>query len=343
VPVRRLLALLLLLSGPALAREKSDLVVMVNGDHIHGEIKGMSRGKLDFNTEDVGRISVEWLKVVRISSTHTYEVTLTDFRKFYGSFVEPPPGVEGIVDLGGGTTATVADVVAITPLDDGLWTRLSAFLDLGFTLAKSNWAMTLGGSGEVAYRGEDYGASFGFDSYVQSSVQNDESTLAVARNTLVLRGRRFYTPWEVGALLQFDQNDELQLKSRFSLGGGGGYQFIATNAMNLVVSAGLIGTRELYVDGSPTYNLDAFASATWEVFRYDTPKLDLAITGSIYPGLTDWGRVRGNSNVRVKYEVFSDFNVGISFSGTFDTRPPDPSAPKNDFLVSFTIGWKYRR
>ena len=58
----------------AVARETTDLVVLVNGNNINGEIMGLSRGKLDFKTDDAGRLSIEWLKVVRVTSTFTYEV-----------------------------------------------------------------------------------------------------------------------------------------------------------------------------------------------------------------------------------------------------------------------------
>jgi len=45
----------------------------------------------------------------------------------------------------------------------------------------------------------------------------------------------------------------------------------------------------------------------------------------------------------VKYEIFADFDVGLSLSDSFDSRPPDPGASTNDYLVTFTIGWSYRR
>lgn len=70
---------LLALAGPgtAGARETTDLVVLVNGNNINGEIMGLSRGKLDYKTDDAGRLSIEWLKVVRVTSTYTYEVETT--------------------------------------------------------------------------------------------------------------------------------------------------------------------------------------------------------------------------------------------------------------------------
>ena len=36
------------------------------------------------------------------------------------------------------------------------------------------------------------------------------------------------------------------------------------------------------------------------------------------------------------YEVFLDFNVGLDFTDTFDSRPPE-GASNNDFNMSITI------
>ena len=43
------------------------------------------------------------------------------------------------------------------------------------------------------------------------------------------------------------------------------------------------------------------------------------------------------------YELFNDFNTGIRFTDTFDSRPLEESASKNDYVTTLTIGWSYRR
>ena len=35
--------------------------------------------------------------------------------------------------------------------------------------------------------------------------------------------------------------------------------------------------------------------------------------------------------------------MGITFTDTFDTRPPNPTSPNNDFITTLTIGWTYRK
>ncbi len=95
--VRALLATALLVAAlPAGARDKTDVVILSNGDHLTGEIKGMSRGKLDFNTDDAGRLSIEWAKVQSVTSVHLYEAELTSGERLYGTLSSPVDGVLAI-------------------------------------------------------------------------------------------------------------------------------------------------------------------------------------------------------------------------------------------------------
>ena len=73
-----------------------------------------------------------------------------------------------------------------------------------------------------------------------------------------------------------------------------------------------------------------------------TPELDLTSTLIVFPGLTDWGRVRAKFEVDLRYEVFNDFFVGLSFFDNFDSDPPVTRVEKNDYGVSTTIGWSFK-
>ena len=90
------------------------------------------------------------------------------------------------------------------------------------------------------------------------------------------------------------------------------------------------------------YNLEALAGLSYELFRYDDPELDLATTLFVFPGLTSWGRVRVNFDSRLRYEVFNDFYVGLSFFDTYDSDPPVAGVEKNDYGLSTSIGWYFK-
>jgi Protein of unknown function, DUF481 len=322
----------------AAASPKTDVVILDNGDNLTGEIKGMSRGKLDFKTDDVGRISIEWTKIARVTSIHAFEVELASGLKYYGSLRSPADE-----QLWVGTEAAdvfpLVEVVTLTPMDEWFWARVKAYLDLGFTLAKSNKAMTLSGDGEFAYRGERFGGAIDFKTYVQ----NDAKSTAVAQASVNLTGTYYFTRWRLQAQIGADHNDELALSLRLDLGAGASYPVFRNNSMELWLSGGLVGAREQYTSGEPNYSLAGFVGADWQAFHYDSPKLDAGITVVFLPVLTELWRTRGTATAKVKYELFSDFYVGINFSYTFDTQPPDPTAAHTDYLLSLTIGWSYRR
>jgi len=342
LPVSRslLAAALLLAALPAAARDKTDVVVLRNGDRLTGEIKGMSRGKLDVNTDDAGRLSIEWVKVQRVSSTHQYEVELSSGEKLYGILDSPSDGRLAVGAPPMPDVVPIPEVVELVPMDDAFANRVRAIFDLGFTFAKSKYATTISTSGEFGYRSEDLGARLTFDGYFQSDNQSD----AVSRGSIGLQGSWYFiNRWRavLGALAE--HNDELQLRVRLSLAPGVACSVVRNDWTEVWITGGVAGSRESYMNGANNFALDALLGASWDAWRYDTPKLDLNSSLVLLPGLSDFGRLRGTFTIKVKYEVFMDFNVGLAFSDTFDTRPPDPSAPNNDFIASLTIGWSYRR
>jgi Protein of unknown function, DUF481 len=325
-----------LLAGRAEA-EKTDVVVLLNGDHLTGEIKGMSRGQLDFKTDDAGRPSIEWVKVARVTSTHLFEVGLTSGKKYYGA-LSSPSDQKVQVGTEEANVFTVEDIITLVPMDDWFWARVKANFDLGFTLAKSNKALTLSSDGDFSYRGEHFGGAIDFNTYIQ----NDANSTAVAQLTGTLTGTYYFRKWLVQVQFGATHNDELDLQLRLDIGAGVAYPLVRNNTMELWLSATLLGVRETYTGGTPNLNLASALGGEWDVFVYDHPKLNASVAAALIPVLTELWRTRGNATIKVKYELFYNFYVGLNFTFTFDTQPPDTTASHTDYLLSITIGWSYR-
>ena len=340
-----LLALGALRPAPARAA-KEDVVVLRNGDRVTGEVKWLTRGKLEYSTDDAGRLQIEWVKISRLSSPHSFEVETGSGIKYVGRLVSADK--DGVLVVGGADldTLPIPDVVAVTALDAGFLKRVRAYLDMGLTFAKANRATTFSTDGEAAYRGDKIGSTFLFSSYAQGQ----ESAPTTTRNSVGLRLIRFLpNRWSATALTGAEQNDELDLELRLTGAAAFGRVFSRSNSSELGAGAGLAVTRERFSPGEPGLesetksNLEALFVAAWDAFRFDSPKLDFGSTVFLYPSLSTAGRIRGEATLRLKYELFADFNVGVSATDTFDSDPPEETATKNDFITTFTIGWSYRR
>ena len=328
--------------APPVFGAKTDVLVLRNGDRITGEVKGLARGKLDYSTDDAGRLSVEWDKVARLTSVNSFDIEDSWGKRYFGRLV--PPGRDGYVVFENGhrDTLSVMSVIGITPVNAAFVERLSAYLDVGFTLAKANQATTFSLSGQANYRGPSMGSQLTYDSYAQGQ----ESVPTTTRNTVRQSVSWFLEDrWSMTGLLQLEQNEELDLDHRFTGGGAVERTLQHTNQMELSLGAGLVGTQEQFTSTSETTrktSLEGLLAGDWEVFRFDSPKLDFSTSVALFPSISQAGRVRGQGELRLVYEVFKDFNAGIRLNDTFDSRPPE-GASKNDYVTELTIGWSYRR
>ena len=71
-------------SEPAVA-QKTDVVILSNGNAVTGEVKEFQRGKMKFSTDAMGTVYVEWPKIVTLTTDKTFEIELEDGTTFFGS------------------------------------------------------------------------------------------------------------------------------------------------------------------------------------------------------------------------------------------------------------------
>src|ERR1700760_1438143 len=81
-----LLLICALLAVPAFARDSTDVIVMKNGDHLTGEIKGLNAGILYISMKYIlGTSSVQWSNVERLESKQLFLVKTADGSVYSGT------------------------------------------------------------------------------------------------------------------------------------------------------------------------------------------------------------------------------------------------------------------
>jgi len=178
-------------------------------------------------------------------------------------------------------------------------------------------------------------ASITSDSEDNESSQRHSLDLSYIR----LRPKRWFT----GAVVRLERNDELGLELRTSIGAGGGRYLRQTNSSILSLVGGLQLSREnVSASLEDEDTLEAFATLSWDWFRYDTPELDFSTNLQVIPNLTDTGRVRAEFDVSLKWEMIGDLFWELEFYDSFDSDPVVQGAEENDYGVVTSLGWEFK-
>ncbi|HUL48580.1 MAG TPA: DUF481 domain-containing protein [Gemmatimonadales bacterium] len=331
------LAAALATAAPAHA-QKVDAVVLRNGDHMTGEIKKLDRASLTYSTDDMGTLAIEWDKIVQITSPRYFEVEDVDGARYYGTLGQGSDTGQVVVAVASfSDTLALAKIVRVSPIGRSFFARLDGYINVGFTLQRANDLRQLSVATSVQHRSRQARTELQSSTYFQ-----DQSGIAsTTRNSLSLTQQRpLKQRWLVLGAGQLEQNDELDLDLRGLLTAGGGRYLVQNNRAQVLLGGGLTYTNERFVGSSATSNLEALVTFSGEYFRLDSPKSDLQATLSLYPSLTDPGRVRADFDARLSHEVLKDFTLGLTVFDRFDSRPP-VTASKNDFGVTFTAGWTF--
>jgi hypothetical protein len=340
VPAVVALAMLFATGTAASAQNRTDVVTLLNGDRITGEITGLERGRLELKTDDAGTIDIEWDNVAGVEAARGFEVETEDGRRLLGSLSRLPDSQrvqltapEGVVPL------TMSEITRITPIGASFWTRLDGSLDAGFTYSQSSGIAQTTLNSSTLFRRPDFqirlAGSATLTAHDDGTERDDRGSAELAY--VRYRGRR----WFMSGAARFDNNESLGLTLRSQLGGLAGQRLVNTNRAQLELGAGLVVNDERAVDAESTQNVEALLGLKASYYTYDRPKTQLDFSVQYYPSLSNWGRQRLQLDTAIKREVWKDFFLSLNVYDTFDSAPPQPESARNDVGVSFSLGWSY--
>lgn len=330
----------LLVFSEALAAPKTDIVILMNGDHITGEIKEFQRGMLRLSTDSMSSVYVEWDDVRGIKSLQYLQIEFQDGSRVFGSFgTTDKLDTLLILSQGQQIPTPVDEVVSITPIEERFWSRFDGSLSFGFSYTKSSDVGQLSFDSDTKYTVEKNQLQLRLSSIVTTQENREPS-----RNgdvTITYRRLLKHRLFSIG-VLSGQHNDELGLDLRLLATLGGGYKIIQSSHFYMMAGTGLSFTTEknVGVEGF-TENLELPVSTTLSWFRYSSPKTDLTLTLQVIPNLTTEGRVRTDTAIKWRHELFKDFFGDLTYYLKTDSDPPSVTAQQNDFAIVFSLSWTY--
>jgi hypothetical protein len=326
-------------AAAAHAQGRTDVVTLANGDRITGEVKRLERGRLEFKTDDIGTLYLEWDKLARVVANRLVEVVTSDGRRFLGTLGPAPDRTLTVVTPAGEVSLPMSDVTLIRMIGRSFWRQIDGSIDAGFSYTRSSGVAQLNLNSDTVYRGPAFQARL-TGSLTQTQTEDEEGR--DDRATVEASYLRYpWARWFVFAAGRFETNESLGLELRSQIGGTVGPRLINSNRAQLVLGAGLAVNDERGVEVEATQNVEGLLLFGWSFFTYDRPQTNLDVNLQYYPSLSNAGRQRVQFDAGVKREFFKDLFVSLTVYNTYDSRPPNPTADTNDVGVVASIGWTY--
>jgi hypothetical protein len=342
-----ILLCILLPALPCIAREKSDVLVMTNGDRLTCEIKGLSQGVLYVGLDYInGTSSVEWSKVAHLESKQLFIVTTEDGSVYTGTLASLETSGKRPLELEiketpeSSVPLDTQRIVKMGETSANFWRRFNGQVNFGINYAKGNDSTQYNFTSLTAYVRERWSAQANYSSNLASSTGSPASTrnsLDLVSLHLLSKKNYFYTG---GA--NFLQSSEQGISLQTSVWGGLGRYVKNTNRTVVSVIGGFAWQGIRYdqsVAAQSEQNIIAgVVAATLNVFSFN--KTNLAVSANVFPALNEAGRVRTSLNASYYVKLFSNLTWNASCYGNWDNNPP-PNFSGADFGFSSGLGWTF--
>jgi len=342
-----LLCVFLLLCEPLVAREKSDVLVMRNGDRLTGEIKSLRADVLYVSLDyALGTVSIDWFKIDHLESSQLFMVKTADGNVYTGTLSMPktegarPVSIEVLEPAGKAVELPRANVTRMDQGFQSFWHRFNGSVGLGAIYNKGNESTQYSLSSDVNYPRERWAASVSYDSTLSSST----GTSASSRNQVDASAYHLmrWNNWYYKGAADFLQSSVQDIDLQSTFAGGVGRYLKNTNHIAITLTGGLAYQRITYgqtVVAAPAENVtSAWFSGQVKLYKFD--RTNLTVAASLLPALSDPGRVHFNLNTSYYVKIWSDFKFNISFYGNWDTRPP-LTFSGSDYGTSTGLSWTF--
>jgi hypothetical protein len=339
-----ILSCAVLLATPLFSRESTDVIVMKNGDHLTGEIKGLNAGVLYVSMEYIlGTSSLQWSKVVHLESKQLFLVKTADGSVYTGTLntANTPGGrpvkIEVAETSGRPVVIDSSRIVEMDMTSANFFQRFNGSVNTGIIYSKGNQSTQYSLGSQVTYPRERWAAGASFSSNLSASTGATAST----RNQLGLDAFHLlpWNNWFYGGLGNFLQSSEQGISRQSTAGGGIGRYFKNTNMARISALAGFAGQNTEYQQNIATQNLaSGLIAAKLQFFRFN--KTNATVDTVFLPVISQPGRVKFNMNVSYYVKITGNLSWNVSFYGNWDNRPPN-GLSGSDYGSSSGLSWTF--
>ena len=329
--------LMLIFSYSFLSAQKTDTVILINGNIITGEIKKFKYGIMDYKMDGLGTATIEVDRISSMMTDKIFEIRMKNGFIYFGSLdTSNVPRQTYINVLNDRVPVSMENIMEMYRIRDKFWSRIDGNADLGFNYTKGSNILQFNFSGTANYRSRKYYGQLATTIIYSNPKQENETrkfdfTISVQRH--------IKKKWYVYMASVAETNSELGLDLRILLSAGGSYRLVQNMRQSLFTTLGANVNRE-WANGADTAtnNLEGMLFTQYKIFRFLIPKLDITTQLAFFPSFTVRERYRLNLSISARLELISDFYINLSFYDNFDSKPSSETASTNDWGTVISIG-----
>lgn len=326
---------------PGHARDKTDVIVLKNGDHVTGEIKTLEYGLLALSTDHMGTIEIEWASVASVESSVPFDVERIGGLRTFGTLAA---GENELVVNHEGRSESVplAEVTRLAVIERGFWERVNGTLSLGYNYTKSNGIAVGNIAMSSQYQGERVRATVDFSANRSSSPGTETTEQAQAASTVQFLSDR---PRFLILLNSIETNEQLGIERRIQSGAAMARYLRQSPDSEITGLAGVVLNNEwtTTADDDRQHSVEGVLGAQWRIFRFREPDVSLSAQAALYPSLTESGRYRTGLNVTLQRDLVKDFTINLTLYQSYDSDPPDAEdgSDNSDYGIVTSLGYKF--
>lgn len=319
---------------------KTDVVVLVNGNAVTGEIESLEFGSLRYSTDSMGSVKIDWEDVVGVTSNQQLQVELVNGSRYFGNLSATVEEFHvKVVTQDDSIRIPTNQIVRVTPIitDQSFWRRLEGDISFGLNSQKSSEVTTVNIASDIRYRTQEYLVGLVLNSAVTDQPTEETKTRQnLGLNYQRFRQNRWFTDW----LANWESNDELGIQSRVSAGGAFGRYLVQTNTKQFSMTAGIVGTRASFTGSDESTTQAEGRFQVRYLSRHLDPDASFSFTTNIFPLLDDFSQYRAETDISFKREFVKDLFFEVLLYHSYVSDPPT-GAESGDYGITTSLGYSF--
>lgn len=319
---------------------RTDIALLVNGNAITGEIESYEFGNLEYATDSMGTVDIDWEDIVGLTSNQNLQVEVSNGTRFLGNLEAAEERFHiNVITEHGPVELAMDRIIRITPIDvsERFVKRLEGGISLGLNSQSSTEITIFDASADVRYRTEQYLVGITLNSSITDQPSEETQSNHSARlNYQRFRPNRWFTDW----FSSWEQNDQLGIESRLSLGAGLGRYLVQTNRNQFSLMAGAQATREEFTGQDPGGTIGEGRFQIRYLHRNLKPDASINFTTNFFPVLEDFSTYRLETSLIFDRELISDLDFRMDFFYKYQSvAPSDGEKTDQGIITSLVYSW----